>query len=280
MVLRRRSSSSQIPVGGPAREEERGRIGRMPRRVQLRQIRARQRTYAPPFLMLGVSLQNTTTDEFDFQLAARYLAFDVAGSGSELRVDAAVGVQPNIGFELYRPLGDTPFFVSGSALAIQRAFNFIQDDVIIAKYNGTWTGITYGYLRASISAGNPLLPEASGREVRARIRWLHDNQDSPAVPSGGARANATISYLFDSPEAPNPLEPDRSNDDLMQAEFESSIFWSLRRRDRLPRQPRRRRAGVDARPGAPPGRAGHAGDLRVPGSARVGATLGEGVAGA
>jgi NTE family protein len=215
------------------------------------QIRARQRTYAPPFLMLGVSLQNTTTDEFDFQLAARYLAFDVAGSGSELRVDAAVGVQPNIGFELYRPLGDTPFFVSGSALAIQRTFNFIQDDIIIAKYNGTRTsvgldggvnlgrdeelraGITYGYLRASISAGNPLLPEASGREVRARIRWLHDNQDSPAVPSGGARANATISYLFDSPEAPNPLEPDRSNDDLMQAEFESSIFWSLRRRDRL-----------------------------------------------
>jgi NTE family protein len=55
------------------------------------QILARPKRYAPPFLMLGVTLQNTTTDEFAFQLSGRYLTFDVAGSGSELRVDAAVG---------------------------------------------------------------------------------------------------------------------------------------------------------------------------------------------
>jgi NTE family protein len=215
------------------------------------QIRARQKSYAPPFLMLGISLQNTTSDEFEFQLAARYLAFDVVGSGSELRVDAAVGVQPNIGFELYRPLGRSPLFVSASALAIQRTINFIQDDIIVAKYNETRTGVgfdgginigrddevrggaTFGYLRASIGAGDPNLPEVSGRESRARIRWLHDSQDSPVVPSRGIRTAATISHLFESPEAPASVDSARSNDDLTQAEVRTSMFWSLRRRDRL-----------------------------------------------
>ena len=223
--------------------DESGRVGL--------QIRARQKSYAPPFLMLGVSLQNTTTDDFEFQLAGRYLAFDVAGSGSELRVDAAVGVEPNIGFNLYRPIGHSPLFVSGSALAIRRTVNFIQDDTIVARYNESRSGVgvdggvnigrddevragvTYGYLRASVGAGDPDLPEISGREARARIRWLHDSQDSPVVPSHGIRSGATISYLFDSPEAPASADPTRSNDNLTQAEFTSSIFWAPRRRDRF-----------------------------------------------
>ena len=82
-------------------------------------VEARPKTYAPPFLMLGISLQNTTTDDFAFQLAARYLTFDVAGSGSELRVDGAVGAQPNVGAELYRPIGRTPLFVAGRRGASQ-----------------------------------------------------------------------------------------------------------------------------------------------------------------
>ena len=77
--------------------------------------------------MLGVSLQNTTTDDFAFQLAARYLTFDVVGSGSELRVDGAVGAQPSIGAELYRPLGRTPFFVAPFALRVSGGtLNFVQ----------------------------------------------------------------------------------------------------------------------------------------------------------
>lgn len=48
-------------------------------------VEARPKSYAPPFLMLGVNLENTTSNDFTFQLAARYLTFDLAGSGSELR---------------------------------------------------------------------------------------------------------------------------------------------------------------------------------------------------
>ncbi len=215
------------------------------------EILARPKPYAPPFLMLGVSLENTTTDEFAFQFAARYLRFDVAGSGSELRLDAAVGAEPRLGGELYRPLGRSPFFVAASAFTGRRVLNFISDDTIVAKYNQTRSnagleagvnlsrveelrgGVTAGYLRTSISAGDPGLPELSGAETRAHVRWLHNNQDSPVVPSGGVRAVATLSQVFDSPEAPASVETDRSNVGLTQGEIRSSAFWSLRRRHRL-----------------------------------------------
>ena len=214
------------------------------------QILARPKRHAPPFLMLATSLQNTTTDAFAFQLAGRYLTFDVAGSGSELRIDAAVGVQPHIAAELHRPIGKTPLFAGAGALAARRTINFIQEDTTVAKYNETRAGvgvhaginlghdqelrvdITTGHLSASVGAGDPRLPEISGGETRARLRWLHDGQDSPVVPSTGLWAVGTISRLFTSPEV-TALDTDQTNDRLTQAEINASRFWSLRRRDRL-----------------------------------------------
>jgi NTE family protein len=221
--------------------EENGRFGL--------QVRARQKRFAPPFLMLGINLENTTSDEFSFQLAGRYLTFDVAGSGSELRVDAAVGAQPSVGAELYRPIGRTPFFVAPFAFAASHTINFIEDDTIVAKYDVTRTaagvdagvnlgpedevrvGVTLAHLSASVAAGDPGLPELSGRETTTRLRWLHDGQDSPVVPSSGMRAVGTISHVFESPEP--SIETSLSNDGLTQAEFNTSVFWSWRRRDRL-----------------------------------------------
>jgi NTE family protein len=224
--------------------EENGRYG-------LR-IRARPKGNAPPFLMLGVGLQNLTTDEFAFQLAGRYLTFDALGSGSELRLDAAVGAQPNIAAELYRPIGKTPLFAAAYGGVGRRTVNFIQDDTIVAKYNATTSvagvdggvnlgrdnevraGFAGGYLRTSIGAGSPDLPELSGPVRLARVRWLHDSQDSPVVPSSGARAIGTITHVFNAPDAPPSIETTLTNDSLTQAEIDGSVFWSLRsRRDRF-----------------------------------------------
>jgi len=41
--------------------------------------------------MLGINMSNITSDAFAVQFAGRFLTFDVLGSGSELRIDAAVG---------------------------------------------------------------------------------------------------------------------------------------------------------------------------------------------
>ena len=64
-------------------------------------IRARPKPYAPPLLMLGINLENTTTDDFTLGLAARYLRFDVLRSGSELRADVQVGANPSAAVAVY-----------------------------------------------------------------------------------------------------------------------------------------------------------------------------------
>ena len=65
---------------------------------------ARPKPYGPPFLMLGLNLENTTSEDFRVTLTGRYLAYDVIGSGSELRIDGTLGSDPGLAFALYRPL--------------------------------------------------------------------------------------------------------------------------------------------------------------------------------
>jgi NTE family protein len=214
-------------------------------------VEARPKAYGPPFLMFGVNLQNTTTDDFAFQLAARYLTFDALGSGSELRIDGAVGAEPNIGAALYRPIGRTAFFMEGVAGARRHTLNVVNEDVVVARYeesrlvaginagvnlaqhSDVRAGLSVGRLEATVEAGNPGLPEPQGRETRGRLAWRYDGQDSPIVPSTGGFARATLEHIFESPDLPPDFPTGRSNDGITQAEFHGSIFRSLRRRDRV-----------------------------------------------
>jgi NTE family protein len=213
-------------------------------------VEARPKAHAPPFVMLGISLQNTTRDEFAFQLAARYLTFDIAGSGSELRIDGAIGAQPNIAMELYRPIA-SPFFVTGSAGAARQTLSFVNDDVVVARYNETRAligagvganlgrdsdlrfGLTYGRLKASVESGVPDLPELHGPETRMRLAWRRDGQDSPVVPSHGARAVASVERILESPDLPPEFVTDRSNESVTIGEVKGSVVWARRDRHRL-----------------------------------------------
>jgi NTE family protein len=211
-------------------------------------VRARDKPYAPPFLMLGVGLENVSGDDFRFQLAGRLLAFDVAGSGSELRVDGAVGSDPSVGVALHRPLGSSPLFLSPYAAGTRRTFNAFDEDRVVAEYRQSrWTagldlgvnlgretevraGASVGHLDTEVRTGDPGLPELAGSETRARIRFLHDGHDRLVVPSRGVRAIAWVEHTFDAPESPSfPL----TNDHLTQGEIEASAFFSFRRRNRV-----------------------------------------------
>ena len=218
-------------------------------RVGLR-VDARPKDHAPPFLMLGINLQNTTRDDFGLQLAARYLTFDAVGSGSELRLDAAIGEQPHIGAELYRPIRSSPLFVTLAAGARQRILNFVSDDVVVARYSEVRSsvgvdvganlgrdedvrvGIDYGRLNTNLEAGSPDLPELHGPDTRLRLAWRHDGQDSPVVPSRGVLSIGSIHHILRSPAPPPGFSTERTNDGITQAEIRGSIFWSPRQQHR------------------------------------------------
>jgi NTE family protein len=213
-------------------------------------VRARPKPYGPPFLMLGFNLENTTSDDFRVAFTGRYLAYDVIGSGSELRLDGTLGSDPGFGAALYRPIGSTPFFVAPYGRVVQRTYNVIQDGDIVAGYGQRLTqggldigvnlgrisdlrlGAYVGRLSADVDVGDPGLPEINGKEVVAELNWRLDSQDSPVVPSRGTNAYASLKYTYDGPDITPPLESGRSSQKLTQLAGEATRFWSLDERHR------------------------------------------------
>jgi NTE family protein len=211
-------------------------------------VRARDKSYAPPFLMLGLNVENTTSENFRVQLAARYLAFDVLGSGSELRIDGGLGADPNLAAALYEPIRGSRVFVRAIAGGNRRTFSIVHDDAVVAEYLEKRTGIiadvgvnlsrvselsggfSLAHTSDEVRTGNPGLPELSGKETGAHLRWVVDTQDSPVVPSRGTRATAAFSQTFASPEAPGV---NATNRDLTQLEGSVSWFVSAGRRNRF-----------------------------------------------
>lgn len=211
-------------------------------------VRATPKMYAPPFLMLGLNIENTTSEDFRVRLSARYLTFDKVGSGSELRIDGALGADPNIGAALYNPIGGSRLFVRSVAGAHMQTFGIVDEGSIIAQYREQRLGVEgqfgvnlsrfsevaggFGatHLSDHVRAGDPGLPELAGNEVTGKIHWVLDTQDSPVFPSRGTRAIARLRQIFDAPEIPGFP---RTNKDLTQFELYSSTFHSLSARNRV-----------------------------------------------
>jgi NTE family protein len=214
-------------------------------------IRARPKPYAPPFMMLGLNLENTTSDDFRISLTARYLGFDLIGSGSEVRIDGTLGSDPGLGAELYRPLWSTPFFVAPYAAIVNETFNVIRDDAVVARYGQTFTrggvnlgvnlgrlsdvrlGAYLGHLDASVQVGEPGLPAISGREAVAELNWRFDGQDSYVIPSRGVLATTHMRYFFDGPEVTIGEGEPYSSEKLLQLSGEANRFSSFGERNRV-----------------------------------------------
>jgi NTE family protein len=208
-------------------------------------IRATEKQNAPPFLMLGVNLENTTSDQFQLSLAARYLRFDVLGSGSELRLDASVGSDPSLGGALYYPVWRNTFVVPSAGIT-NRTYNVIQDDKVVARYGETVSGggidvgvnlgrdsdlragAIIGRVRANAIVGDPGLPDATGKETKTHITWRMDTQDRVVQPTRGVSAQATLAYIFDGPETSGTTTgTPRSSVDVPQLSGEANMFKSV-----------------------------------------------------
>ncbi len=214
-------------------------------------VEGHAKPYAPPFLMLGVNLENTTSSDVQLTGTARVLAFDVAGSGSELRVDGTVGSNPGAGGELFLPIHATPLFAAPYAGVGTRTLNVIEDDAVIARYRetrmrlGVDVGLNLGRLSdvragayvgrttATIKVGDPGFPELEGTETGAELRWRLDTQDHSVVPSTGVLADARLSQVFDAPDVRFQEETFQSAAPLTQLSASANGFLSPGSRHRL-----------------------------------------------
>jgi NTE family protein len=207
-------------------------------------VHGRRKAYAPPFMMLGINFENTTSRDFRIAATARYLAFDTVGSGSELRVDATVGSDPSVGIELYRPIGPTPLFLAPYAGIGKARFDLIND-AVIARYSQTIAriganaginlgarsdlrvGAYIGRVSASIDVGDPGFPELRGTETGAEMVWRADTQDSPVFPIGGLLSQVRLSHIFSGPDITIGEQIFDFDTSLTQLSATASRFWSV-----------------------------------------------------
>jgi NTE family protein len=214
-------------------------------------VRGRVKVYAPPFLMLGINLENTTSSDFRITATARYLGFDIGGSGSELRIDGTVGSDPRVGMEWYRPIGSTPLFIAPYAAVGKATFNFIQEDAVIARYGQTVSriglngginlgarsdvrvGAYAGRSSATIQVGDPGFPELRGKETGADIVWRLDTQDSPVIPSTGVAAHVRVSRVFNGPDVAIGEDTLLFDSSVTQLAGEANQFWAVGPRGRV-----------------------------------------------
>jgi NTE family protein len=210
-------------------------------------VSGRPKPYSPPFMMLGLNLENTTSSDFRITFTARYLAYGIPTSASELRIDGTVGSNPALGAELYMPFGATPLFVAPFAGLFSSTFNVVDEDedAVFARYRqdferaGLALGSDLGFnsdirLRAMVShvstdveIGDPMFPSLSGKETAADLTWRYDGQDSPVVPSVGALVTARVLHVLDNPDVLLNDQRIPLEQDITQFETTANRFWSL-----------------------------------------------------
>jgi NTE family protein len=215
-------------------------------------VSAVPKAYGPPFLNLAFDLSNTDSTNFAATTRARLTTMDTFGSGSEVRVDLALGSDQNLNLEIYKTLGNSPVFVAPRLLFDRRQRNAYADNVLIAEYRSKRTGsgldlgvelgargeLRVGFevsdLRVRRRVGSPVLPEVEGRDRVGQVRWIYDGQTSPLVPTRGLKVTSTVQHYFAAAKVEQAnREFIEEPDGLTQLDVEGSWFTRFGPRGRV-----------------------------------------------
>ena len=214
-------------------------------------IVGRPKPFAPPFIMLGLNLENTTSNDFQITLTGRYLTYGLLTSGSEIRIDGTLGSNPGAAFAFYQPIASSPLFVGAAGRIFNRTERSLSEDRIVAQYGVATSrlhldagvnlgrrsdvriGAYWGPVDAAIEVGDPGLPELEGNEAGAILLWRYDDQDSPVVPSRGLASIARLQRITEAPDGLLNGQTIPLDGRVTQFEARASQFWRVGERNRL-----------------------------------------------
>lgn len=180
-----------------------------------------ERTERTTILQVGIDVNNSETDDVNFNARARLTFFDIGGEGNEWRNDFSIGSRTLLATEFYRPFERSKFFAAPRAFYEDRKVNFFENGERLAEYSfrTAQAGIDFGYavnrdseLRLGYSVGfqkavrrigSPLLFDLSGKTSVVSLRWNYDTRNSAQIPTSGIEARNSLNYYFDSPGADN-----------------------------------------------------------------------------
>ena len=211
-------------------------------------VRVTPKSYGPPFLLPAIDLQNVDANTFSLDLRARVAVYDTFVSQSEIRADFGIGSREFASVEFYRRLGGSDLFVAPRGYFIRKPLNaYNADGDFVAEYSEKRTGagldvgftaglsdeVRLGYdiaeVRTRRRIGQGELPEADGSDRFLSLRWVHDGQNSPVIPSRGLYSQMAVRYYFDTPT----LVFDTGTSDARDfAQAEGRLSWFTRWHER------------------------------------------------
>ena len=212
-------------------------------------ITGRAKPYAPPFMMLGLNLENTTSNDFRITATARYLTYGILTRiGAPNRWNARLESGARI--ELYQPIGvhaplrgglrvastgpNGAFPTTRIVGAIRRDHVALQLDAgaNLGRRSDLRVGAYFGPSTPMSTWATRGCQSSNGKETGADARWRYDDQDSPVVPSRGLAAVSAAAHLRRSRQRPGwPGDSARSSGHAVRGG--ANRFWRLGERNRL-----------------------------------------------
>ncbi len=204
-----------------------------------------ERTSRNTILQVGADVNNSETDDVNFNARARLTLFDVGGAGNEWRNDFSIGSRSLLATEFYRPFGRGKFFAAPHAFYEDRKVNFYEDGDRLAEFSfrTAQAGIDFGYatsrsseLRFGLSIGHqkaerrigsPSFSDLSGRVSLASLRWNYDTRNNSQIPTRGVETRNSLSYYFDAPGAAENFAQAESRINAFHSPAEKTIVFGF-----------------------------------------------------
>jgi NTE family protein len=184
-------------------------------------VTVREKNYAPPVLQLAFDVNGTQPDNVTFAMGGRLTFLDVAGFGSELRMDFMLGNVYGIESEFYKRFSQTSrwFFAprAGASSSAQRIYSNgdpkadyrigragagIDIGYALSRFSEVRAGYEIGYLNADLKLGTPQFSSVKGEVGASRFRFTTDHLDDPVIPRRGYLGQLTFHWVDTSPGAP------------------------------------------------------------------------------
>lgn len=176
-------------------------------------VDAKEKSWGPNFLLFGLGLSSSSTDEGGFRMHIGYRRPWITSSGLEGRVDATVGSDLiNVHGELRQPLSDQFGYYFAPYVGIERRYISLYDPdsntrltqylqqkenvgldlgVPLSDLGDFRIGVGYEHGYGSptynfpFGDGTNLYPSYYGREINAHARFVVDQLDDPLFPRKG-----------------------------------------------------------------------------------------------
>ncbi|HEY2040533.1 MAG TPA: patatin-like phospholipase family protein [Edaphobacter sp.] len=183
-------------------------------------IRPRNKVWGPPFMNLGLPILANDANDVELGIGVRATFFNVAGPGSEIRLDGALGQPASLSAELFKPLkAGSRAFVAPHAYISRQINPYYQGSEQLEQYrqyqNGL--GLDLGYLfnsRTELRVGEDVQWFNQHRTIGtdgqqefslipfvSHVRFQYLGGDDVMVPTRGSIVSTTYNYFTKRPNA-------------------------------------------------------------------------------